>query len=90
MITVPMQVAASRAAVPMTIGATTVTVPVTLGASYASADVDPYTGTYEVTPNEETQTLSTRRKYLVEDVIVHPIPSNYGRISVAHNVITVY
>ena len=79
MITIQMQVAASRAAV-----------PVTLGASYASANVDPYTGTYEVTPNEDTQTLSTRRKYLVEDVIVHPIPSNYGRISVAHNVITVY
>lgn len=49
-----------------------------------------YDGEYTVTPSEETQTLQTSGKRLNQDVIVEPIPSNYGRISYSGSVITVW
>lgn len=33
----------------------------------------PYTGDYEVTPSTETQTLETKGKLLMENIVVHPI-----------------
>ena len=39
-----------------------------------------YDGEYEVTPLEETQILHTAQRLLAEDITIHPIPSNYGRI----------
>lgn len=42
---------------------------------------NPYTGPYEVTPSEETQTLRTSDLYMNENVIINPIPSNYGLIT---------
>lgn len=49
----------------------------------------PYDGVYEVTPTQETQTLLTQGKTLERDVVVNPIPSNYGRISYNGSVLTV-
>lgn len=42
--------------------------------------VDPYEGEYAVTPGEKTIVLSTDKKYMAENVVVNPIPSNYGKI----------
>lgn len=44
-------------------------------------DRDPYTGAYEITPSEETQTLETENKRMTGNVTINPIPSNYGRIA---------
>ena len=44
-------------------------------------DVDPYEGPYEVTPTQETQILATEMLLATEDIIVNPIPSNYGLIT---------
>ena len=41
----------------------------------------PYGGQYEVTPAEETQILPTRGRILARDIIVNPIPTNYGRVT---------
>lgn len=41
----------------------------------------PYRGVYEVTPTEETQTLQTSGCRMSGNVVVNPIPSNYGRIA---------
>lgn len=41
----------------------------------------PYGGRYEVTPTEETQILPTRGRILARDIIVNPIPTNYGRVT---------
>ena len=48
-----------------------------------------YTGTYTVTPNRNTQRLSTAGKRLTEDVVVNPIPSNYGLITWNGSALTV-
>lgn len=40
----------------------------------------PYSGRVVVTPSEEVQTLETAGLSMPENVVVNPIPSNYGRI----------
>lgn len=40
-----------------------------------------YDGDYEVTPTQETQILLTKNKAMAEDVVINPIPSNYGLIT---------
>ena len=40
-----------------------------------------YDGAYEVTPSGQTQTLSTYGRILTDDIVVKPIPSNYGKIT---------
>ncbi len=50
---------------------------------------DPYTGDYEVTPSSETQTLSTNGLFMQADVIINPIPSNYGLITWNGSTLTV-
>lgn len=42
---------------------------------------DPYTGIYEVTPSAETQTLLTKNYRMTDNVVINPIPSNYGLIT---------
>ena len=44
-------------------------------------DPDPYLGPYEVTPAREAQVLSTSGHSMSQDVVVEPIPSNYGLIT---------
>ena len=40
-----------------------------------------YEGSYAVTPTDDTQILATKEKVMVQDVIVHPVPNSYGRVS---------
>ena len=42
---------------------------------------DPYAGPYAVTPTEAAQTLPTNGKTATENIIVGPIPQNYGKIT---------
>lgn len=42
---------------------------------------DHYTGDTTVTPSEETQTLSTQSLFVDSDIIINPIPQNYGLIT---------
>ncbi len=49
----------------------------------------PYAGPYEVTPTRETQVLPTAARTLARDVVVNPIPHNYGLITYNGSTITV-
>lgn len=40
-----------------------------------------YEGNYEITPSEELQTLPTANRMLARNIVVAPIPKNYGRIT---------
>lgn len=44
-------------------------------------DVQTYTGSYEVTPSSDVQTLDTAGLRLTRPVTVNPIPQNYGLIT---------
>lgn len=40
-----------------------------------------YDGPMEITPTQETQTLDTEMKSVLGDIVVNPIPNNYGLIT---------
>lgn len=48
-----------------------------------------YDGPYEVTPSDQAQTLPTADKVLEGDIVIDPIPSNYGLITWNGTVINV-
>ncbi|MCR4672000.1 MAG: hypothetical protein K5637_02020 [Lachnospiraceae bacterium] len=53
------------------------------------SEADYYTGETEVTPSSETQTLETSGKVMPDNVIINPIPSNYGLITWNGSTLTV-
>ncbi len=48
-----------------------------------------YDGPIEITPSRETQVLETKEKILITNIIVNPIPKNYGLITWNGSVLTV-
>lgn len=48
-----------------------------------------YEGEYEITPSEELQTLPTANRMLARNIVVAPIPQNYGRITYSGGGITI-
>ena len=48
-----------------------------------------YDGPYEVTPTATAQTLATRGLLSTADIVINPIPSNYGLIQWNGAVLTV-
>lgn len=48
-----------------------------------------YDGSYSVTPSAEEQTLPTANRTTTENIVIAPIPSNYGLIVWNGSVITV-
>lgn len=48
-----------------------------------------YTGETAVTPSQETQVLQTKRRVVLEDIVIAPLPKNYGLITYDGSVITV-
>lgn len=51
--------------------------------------IDPYEGSYVITPTSERQVLPTTLKTMTEDLVIEPIPSNYGLVSWNGTVLTV-
>lgn len=52
-------------------------------------DLPVYSGQTEVTPSEGTQTLQTVNRTVLQNIIINPIPSNYGRITWNGSTLTV-
>lgn len=48
-----------------------------------------YEGAYEITPTSETQTLNTANLSMAQNIVVNPIPNNYGLITYNGGYITV-
>lgn len=51
--------------------------------------MDEYDGPYEVTPTTTAQTLATRGLLSTADIVINPIPSNYGLVQWNGAVLTV-
>ena len=56
----------------------------------AEYDLPVYDGITEVTPSQDTQILQTSNKALTRNIVVNPIPENYGRLLYSGNTLTVY
>lgn len=51
--------------------------------------VEPYEGSYEFTPSGERQEIEIENKRATENIVINPIPDNYGLITWDGSVITV-
>ena len=56
---------------------------------FMPVNVPAYTGETTITPSEETQVLETSGKQVMVDIIVEPIPQNYGLITWNGSTLTV-
>lgn len=52
-------------------------------------DADYFEGDYEYTPTQAEQTIPIQGKTATQDIIIQPIPSNYGLITWDGSVLTV-
>lgn len=86
---VPMKVSTSRQGLGMKVSGNSAPIKPGTGAAYVKPAAT-YTGPYEVTPSEEAQVLPTDAAVLDGNVVVQPIPSNYGRIAREGNILLVY
>ena len=50
---------------------------------------DPYIGEYEFTPGDSIQIINIQGKTAQEDIIINPIPQNYGLITWDGTAITI-
>lgn len=53
------------------------------------SDRPAYTGPTEVTPTQEAQVLYTESKTVLSNIVINPIPSNYGLITWNGSTLTV-
>lgn len=54
-----------------------------------AVQLPPYTGDYTITPSSESQVLQTENLRMTDNVVINPIPSNYGLITWNGSTITV-
>ena len=87
-INIPVTLTTMEISIPTSVSGMELNVPVDVGQT-VPAPVIYYDGTYEVTPSSEAITISTRQKYLSENITVNPIPHNYGLVSWNGSVLTV-
>lgn len=53
-------------------------------------DLPVYAGATVITPSETEQVLATAEKVVTRNIVVNPIPENYGRLLYSGNTLTVY
>lgn len=55
----------------------------------SGAEGEEYAGPYEVTPGPDMQVLRTERKVATKNIVINPVPSNYGLVTWNGSVLTV-
>lgn len=88
-IVVPMSVATNTLSVALAVASNTYNVGMGVDFVVVSGLSEHYVGEYEFTPTDTAQTVSIKDKVADEDIIINPIPSNYGKISWNGSVLTV-
>ena len=73
----------------MTVSETEMQFNVGMGSPIVVGTSQTYEGPYEVTPSAEMQTLQTKNFRMTDNIVVNPIPSNYGLITWNGSIITV-
>jgi len=86
---IPMSVAADNVALPMSVAVNTASFKLSAAVAVVSSVYPEYHGATEVTPNNETQTLLTADEIVHSNIIINPIPSNYGLIGWDGSALTV-
>lgn len=77
------------ATIPLKVGGTGEAVRAEVSPPFMPVYPDAYPGPYEVTPSSEAQVLPTTHRTMTGDLVVNPIPSNYGLITWNGSTLTV-
>ena len=88
-IRIPMTISSTRVKVPMVVSGSGIVVGMNISATYGIMPVDTYDGETTVTPSDKEQALPTAGLFMKSDVIINPIPSNYGLIEWNGSTLTV-
>ena len=80
MITIPMTVASDQSAIEIGAGTAEAVIPCSMEAVVQILP-RPYTGEYQITPTAERQILQTDGMSMTGDLVIEPIPNNYGLIT---------
>lgn len=80
-ITVPMTLSVTDTMIPFTITDTSVNIETVIDVAINAVSANPYTGSYTWTPTQSRQTIPIRNKMATSDIIINPIPENYGLIT---------
>ena len=87
--TIPMTVSSNNETFKVSVSSSSVTIPVGFDCKIVYTDLPNYDGEYEFVPSSDRQVISTHDHSLLQDIVIDPIPDNYGRISWNGSVITV-
>lgn len=49
--------------------------------AFRNTSASEYSGSYEFTPTRKTQIVQTENKLLLRNIVIEPIPKNYGLIT---------
>jgi hypothetical protein len=81
-IIVPVTLSESRTIVPIQLEDNNELIPMQYTAPIQFIErVDWYDGSYDFTPSEQSQTIEISDKTARANIIIEPIPTNYGRIT---------
>lgn len=80
-IIVPLKIEQSEVVIPFGLETDTETIPLQLQTQIVvRADPTYYEGSYEITPTESAQTLEVEELTMSQNLVINPIPQNYGEI----------
>ena len=79
-IVIPMTVESDIVAFNMSVSSDVIAFAMSVGAAIYTSPVSDYEGPYSVIPTRSQQVLHTNNKRAISDIIVEPIPRNYGLV----------
>jgi len=88
-IVIPMTVAVDSEEIPMTVESTAVSVAMVVGFEVEVNTNPDYDGEYEFTPTSVAQTIPIVGHVATQNIVINPVPSNYGLITWNGSVLTV-
>lgn len=88
-IIVPMTLSQTNTTIDMSVDSNEMTLDAVIDVQIGIVGSDTYDGDYEWTPTQETQTIQIENKRALENIIINPIPNNYGLITWDGSTLTV-
>ena len=88
-IVVPLTVSDNHMVVPLSVSSNTERIAMSVGMVLVTGMPEHYAGAYEFVPGNTAQIISVKDKMADADIIIDPIPSNYGKITWNGSILTV-
>ena len=87
--TIPMTVAVDAVTIPIGISDNTIAFPVQSEVKIVASLFPDYSGDFEFVPGPEAQTIQLRGTVVHDNIVIDPIPQNYGLITWNGSTLTV-